>query len=150
MSPGRRKMLLHGRPRLRRGWSYVLLADFLVRLWAKRVSCGVVGGIHIFDRYAIDAAVDLQVMYGFGSARLAAELAPSATVQILIDVPGEHERSPSSPVPQEPVSLSELYGRYGAGADAILAAREPIDSMLNGTARLVVTSFIKSSGAEIS
>ena len=152
MSPGRRKTVLRERPRLRTAWSYVLLADLLTRLWAKRIRCGMVGGIHIFDRYAIDAAVDLEVMYGFRNARSAVKLAPSPTVQVLIKPAAEvvRSQSPYSAVFHDHVSVLELYERYGAAVDAVLTAREPIESMLDGTARLVVTSFVTSSGAETS
>ena len=141
--PGRAKLLLRGRPRLRAAWSSLLLADFLLRLWTARSRCRLVGGIHIFDREAIDAAVDLEAFYGFGHPRLVVGLAPSPTVQILLkpsDWDGGRE-APTAPATGDGEIL-ELYRQYEQRADAVMTAREPIESLLDRAARLVVTAVL--------
>ena len=151
---GRRKIILDRRPRLRSLWCYLLVADFLVRLWAERIGCRVIGGIHIFDRCAIDAAVDSQVMYGFRNARLVVALTPSPTVQILLTPPppSEHEgsSSPSSTIAADGLGVGQRYRQYAGSADLIVEEKEPIRSLLDRAARLVLTSLITSEGARTS
>ncbi len=146
---GHRKMLLQRRPRLRTAWCYLLLADFLVRIWAELLACRVVGGIHVFDRYAIDAAADSQVLYSFHDARLAIALTPPPTVQILLKPRLEPEGSyfPSSRVREEHFCLIQRYKHYESSADAVFQAGEPLASLVDQAARLVLTSLATSDGA---
>ncbi len=144
----RRKHLLATRPKVRKAWCYGLLVDFLVRLWAERFRCHIVGGIHIYDRYAIDAAVDLEAMYRFPRASLAVALAPSPTVQLLLEPTGDADGTEhSATVPVTNGELARVYGRYEDAADATMAARQPLQSLLDDAAQLVMTSFVGSSGA---
>jgi hypothetical protein len=134
LPPGSRKMFLETRPRARTAWCCVLVADFLVRRYAEWVRARLVGGIHIFDRDATDAAVDLELLYRFRHASLAVRLAPRPTLQILLEPPqGDH-----------------LYRRYEDCADIVLTAREPLETLLERTAPLVVRSLVASARGEIS
>src|SRR4029077_8259532 len=112
-SRGSRKVLLHSRPRLREAWGRVLLTDFVLRLWAKRIRCRMVGGIHIFDRYAVDAAVDLEAIYRLSNARFVIALTPVPGMQILLKPAADCV--PSTPEDALPAVLDdgllELYGR---------------------------------------
>ena len=147
-APAGRKIFLRRRPKLREAWSYALLADFLLRLWAEHIHCRIRGGIHIFDRYAIDAAVDLEEIYDFSSAPLSVALAPSPTVQILLKPVGASNGSaPSSPVPSADERLVRRYGQYEHAVDAVMEAKQPLESLLDRAARLVMTSFVRSSRA---
>ncbi len=145
-APAARKQLLQSRPKLREAWCHALLVDFLFRLWAERLRCRILGGIHIFDRYAIDAAVDLEVMYHFPRASLAVALAPAPAVQILLGTAEPDRPARAVPVPVANGELARSYGRYETAADARMAAREPLESLLDDAARLVMMSLVRSSG----
>jgi hypothetical protein len=138
-----RKLLLARHQRLGRAWCYVLVADFLGRLYARRIQCRIVGGIHIFDRDAIDAAVDLETVYRFPNARLVVSLAPRPAVQMLIE-PSDHSDPSVAPPPtaRQDARLVAPYRRYESCADALLTAHEPLDSLMDIAARLVLTSYV--------
>jgi hypothetical protein len=133
-----KKLILHRHPRMRHAWSYALLADFLGREYLQRLRCRAAGGIHIFDRDAIDAAVDLETIYCFGNAALAVALAPRSAVQLLI------EPSPPSAA-RAPAAVG--YRRYARRADAVLTAREPLGSLIDAAAPLVLRSFVAAAGS---
>jgi hypothetical protein len=142
---GKRKELLRSRHRLQRGWSYVVLADFLVRLNAERARCRLTGGIHIFDRDAIDAAVDLEEEYGLTRADLAVRMAPPPRVQVLIaNAEGSNGIDPSS----RDAELAPTYERYRDLADEMIVSREPLVSQVDAVARAVVPAFITLAGGQ--
>jgi hypothetical protein len=133
-SPGSRKTLLNSRPRLREAWCWVLLSDYVFRLLLEHIRCRLAGGIHIFDRYALDAAADLEGTYGFSNASLAVRITPSPTVQILITGrTGE---------------LPEHYDRYGGLASATVPERAPLKRTVTDVARLALEVFVESARGE--
>jgi energy-coupling factor transporter ATP-binding protein EcfA2 len=134
LAPGHRKTLLQSRPRLRAAWCWVLVADFLVRRYAETTRSRLVGGIHIFDRDSTDAAVDLELLYRFRHAHVAVLLAPRPTVQILLT----------------PFGDDGLYRRYEDCADVVITEREPLESLLDRTAPLVIRSLVAAARGEIS
>jgi hypothetical protein len=119
-----RRALLGRRHKLRNFWCYVLVADFVIRTWARRVQCRFHCGIHIFDRSAIDAAVDLATVYGFSSAHLPIALTPSPDLQILI-----------KPAAGDAMSL---YADYESRAAMLANAGTPLASTVEQAARRVI------------
>jgi predicted ATPase len=119
-----RRTLLGRRQKLRHFWCYVLIADFVIKTWARRVQCRLHGGIHIFDRSAIDAAVDLATMYGVSSAHLPVALTPSPDLQILI-----------KPAAGDGTSL---YAQYEPCAAMVVNGGTPLASTVEQAARRVI------------
>lgn len=87
-APAEMKALLSGRDRLRAAWGWVLALDFLARAWGKSARARLQGGVHVFDRHAVDAAVELEAVYGFGHARFVAAAAPEADLRVLLSARG--------------------------------------------------------------
>jgi hypothetical protein len=134
-----RKTFLNEAPVLRAMWTYLLVVDFLFRLWRRRLRCRVEGGIHIFDRDAVDAAVDLEAMYACSQGKWISALGPTSDVQILI-----------APDVSRPVAMrfdghtAELYARHASSAHALLPGGEPVDSLVDQAARVVLASYMTS------
>jgi hypothetical protein len=128
------KLFLQAHPHVRRAWSYVLLADFLGRRYVQRIHGRMVGGIHILDRDAIDAAVDLESIYCFPNAALAVALAPRPAVQLLIE--------PASAASAAGFPAAAAYRDYAARADAVMTAHEPLGSLIDSAGRLVLRSLV--------
>ncbi len=131
VAPHERKQFLAERPRLRVAWGRVAAADAMVRLWARRARCRVAGGIHIFDRDAIDTEIDLAMMYGMQMPAWAAALAPRPSVQILL-------------VPRVSSDLSGLlYARRRTSADVLLVAHAPLEELVAAAARRLLAAYVE-------
>lgn len=125
-----------GAQALEQAWTYAVFADALSRLWLRRLRLRAKGGIHIFDRDAIDTAVDLQAMYGFRHAWLAPALAPSPAVQIILG-PGRDGRDAGSAV-----AGPGTYERYFGSADHIIAERDDLGLLVHRVAQIVLASYV--------
>jgi len=110
----------------------------------------MVGGIHIFDRYAVDAAVDLEAIYRLSNARFVIALTPAPGMQILLKPAADCV--PSPPEDALPAVLDdgllELYGRHANLADAIVEGRQPLEAVRDQVAELVVQGFVRAGGAK--
>lgn len=82
------KDVLARRSLLRRVWAWVLATDYMIRVWAKVARARIAGGVHVFDRYAVDAAVDLRLVYGLRGARRLVRLAPAPDVRVMVTAEG--------------------------------------------------------------
>jgi hypothetical protein len=122
------RSILHERPRALRAWRCLLAADLLVRLWARHALCRMTGGIHIFDRHAIDGVADLEAMYGTADARWLVRVAPRPDVRILFRDGG-------------PDAMG--YAPYEAVADALLTPRDPVEVLVDCAAREVLKPYVQ-------
>jgi energy-coupling factor transporter ATP-binding protein EcfA2 len=122
------RSVLGERPRALRAWGCVLAADLLARLWARHARSRMAGGIHIFDRHAIDGVADLEAMYAVADARWLARLAPRPDVRILFRDGG-------------PEAIG--YAPYEAVADALLTPRDSIDVLVDHAAGEVLKPYVQ-------
>ena len=127
------KKHLEGRPLLARLWGGVLMADFVVRAWLRWLQSLVRGGVWIYDRYAIDAAVELDAGYHLPNAAVVTKLVPKPELSVLIKVDGAQARARSDD--SEPSgyvdATSEIYPRYGDQYDLVLNGNRPLNDLLN-------------------
>ncbi|MDQ3877267.1 MAG: hypothetical protein M3290_02790 [Actinomycetota bacterium] len=112
--------VLRRHPALDRVWSGVVALDYVARLWLIVVRARIKGGIHLFDRFAVDAAVDLRAMYGSRFSSMILKASPHPNVSILILPPGESEETGAGD-----------YARYQNRFDAILVRPRVGDIDLN-------------------
>ena len=115
-SGGGYKEVLTRHSRLRRVWVWVLVADYLARVWAKVLRARLTGGVHVVDRYAVDAAVDLSVVYGFAGGRRLLRLAPTPRLRVIVTASGV-DLSRRGDTPADPAVLARslaLYEEWGA------------------------------------
>jgi hypothetical protein len=103
------KRFLERHPRLRTLWGYVLAGDFLMRLWMRLFWAKIIGGIHIFDRYTVDAAVDLAIVYKFAPARWVVKLALKPNLSILIWINKEEALKRGAVLPSPDYLEKSLY-----------------------------------------
>lgn len=98
-------------------WGYVLACDLLIRLWLHLLWAKMIGGIHIFDRYAVDAAVDLATIYKFTAARWITKLSPKPDVGVLLwvdkeETPKRGTTLPSSNYLEQSLRLYQEWQDY--------------------------------------
>lgn len=110
---GSNKELLAQRSRLRRAWVWVLGADYLVRAWAKVLRARAGGGVHVVDRYAVDAAVDLKVVYGSARSDRITRLAPKPHLRVMVTAGGV-DLSRRGDTPADPDVLASSLDAYDA------------------------------------
>jgi hypothetical protein len=125
-----RRQFLTERPVARAAWGWLVAGDAFVRLWTRRARCRAVGGIHVFDRDAIDTEVDLASMYGLELPRWAAVLAPRPSVQILLAPRASSHGN------------AALYAQHEAAADVLLVAREPLSKLVALAASRVLAAYV--------
>jgi hypothetical protein len=119
---------LHARPGALSAWGCVLAAELLARLWARYARCRMTGGIHIFDRHAIDGAADLEAMYAIADARWLVRLAPRPDVRIMFRTGGPDAAG---------------YAQYERAADALLTPRNPVEVLIDRAAREVLRPYVQ-------
>jgi hypothetical protein len=122
------RSVLAERPLALRAWGCVLAAELLARLWARHARCRMAGGIHIFDRHAIDGVADLEDVYAVAAARWLARLAPHPDVRILFRTGGPG---------------AVVYAPYEAVADALLTPRDSIDVLVERAAGEVLKPYVR-------
>lgn len=93
----------HDEESLRKGrlWRTLVCTDYLLRVTAQVARARLKGGVHVFDRYIVDAAGDLASKYGVIHVDTLSRLAPRPDLTVLLSVPIEvaQERT-STPVEQ--------------------------------------------------
>jgi glycosyltransferase involved in cell wall biosynthesis len=118
-----RKQLLHRHRVLRSIWAGVVAADFLVRVWTLRLVHR--RGVHVYDRFVIDGAIDLAADYGSRLwTRLVLALGPRADIAVLlkVDLAVAAARS-ETPMPEAYSRVAHpLYARYAGSCDVVLDA----------------------------
>jgi energy-coupling factor transporter ATP-binding protein EcfA2 len=138
------KHFLERHPRLRALWGYVLACDFLLQLWLRMPWAKLIGGIHIFDRYAVDAAVDLASTYKFKSAHWIIKLSPKANLGVFLWV-DQNEALKRSTTPassdrwEESLRLYELYQEY---FHMRLSGREDPGCLLEQVAQPILREYL--------
>lgn len=144
-SPTFYKHFLLSHPHLRNFWGYVLAGDFLTRLWLRLFWAKMRGGIHIFDRYAVDAAIDLAVIYKFAPARWVAKLAPKPALGVLLEVEEQALKQgttllPSSDCLEESLRLYRAYQDY---YHLKLSCRDTPEHLLEQAAQPVLKTCLR-------
>jgi hypothetical protein len=138
------KRFLERHPRVRVIWGYVLACDFLLRLWLRMLWVKLIGGIHIFDRYAVDAAVDLASTYKFKSAHWIIKLSPKANLGVFLWV-DQNEALKRSTTPassdrwEESLRLYELHQEY---FHMRLSGREDPGCLLEQVAQPILREYL--------
>ena len=133
------KQVLERRPALRTVWSWVLLVDFATRVWSRHLGLRVNGGVHIFDRHTLDAVIDLEAVYRFAAPSWSLALIPSPHVRILVEAPPDEAGVN--------VLAADLYRRYRGTADAVVAGRRPVSSLVEEVAPAVLARYFAPDGS---
>lgn len=142
-STGYKRFLEH-HPHLRTLWGYILACDFLMRLWLRFLLAKLIGGIHIFDRYAVDAVVDLASTYKFKSAGWLTMLAPKVNLSILLWV-DQDEALKRSTTPTSSERLEEglrLYELHRECFHMKLFGREDPEYLLEQAAQSILREYL--------
>jgi energy-coupling factor transporter ATP-binding protein EcfA2 len=124
-------------PWLEVGWRYLTMTDVVTRFWMSRIRYRLAGGVYILDRDALDAAVDLDEMYGFSRSSAVRAASPSPSLQVLI-VAGSPDQGEDAP---DSVSV----GRYLAlaqDADVLITERSDVSLMAKDIARAVMHDYV--------
>lgn len=143
------KAVLSRHDRLRTLWGWVLAGDFLVRVWGKTARARWQGGVHLFDRHAVDAAVELQAVYGFGRAATVAAGAPRPDLRVLLRArPAELAARGDSPLaPQALESFLTVYTDPRWGFDHELETSSSVEEVAEELARLALRRMSEKSGS---
>ena len=132
LQPSRRKEALKDRKSLQRLWASVVTADYVLRAWARTLRARAAGGIHIFDRYTIDAVADITGDYNICLPKWARLLMPQADLEVLLVTDPSHASARSS----TPASTSmlraahDVYKEAERRADLRLDASRPANELL--------------------
>ncbi|HYO61012.1 MAG TPA: hypothetical protein VEU29_03850, partial [Actinomycetota bacterium] len=148
--PAEMKTMLSGRDRLRAAWGWVLALDFLARAWGKTARARLQGGVHVFDRHAVDAAVELEAVYGFGHAGFVAAAAPDADLRVLLTARGADlaTRGDSPLAPAALETFLRIYRDPRWRFDEELDTTSSAEQVSEELARLTLARLVeKTSGA---
>jgi thymidylate kinase len=109
---------------LKEAWCWVLLLDFLIRAWSDTIEARMRGGIQVFDRYTVDAQVDLAVKYAFRPHPLIERLGPKPDLAVLLQIaaPIARSRSETPATELESQQANLLYTKLEGLFDLVLDA----------------------------
>lgn len=134
---------LVGKPKLQSSWARAVAVDYVTRLWGAVLAARAHGGIHIFDRFTVDAKADLLAFYGVSLPETFWKSAPKVDFSILMNIdPAESSRRSSTPATDHYLSAVEpLYAAYGKNVDLVLDAAESPESLADQALRAVMLAF---------
>jgi hypothetical protein len=109
----------------------------VIRLWLSWIRNRLAGGVYILDRDTLDAAVDLDEMYGLARSSAVRAASPSPSLQVLI-VAGSSDHDEDAPNPTS-VGRYLALARY---ADVVVTERSDTSLMAKDIARAVMHDYV--------
>jgi hypothetical protein len=103
-------------------WSALVAADLGMRLWGGVTSAAARGGVHLFDRFALDGAVDMGLLYGRPAPALQ-RLRPPVHLSVLVLPPPGGWNGEGAAEEADNDDAAGLYTEQAASFDVVVDGR---------------------------
>lgn len=139
------KGFLSNHPRLRMLWVYILSIEYIIRLWILKAKAKFRGGIHIFDRFAVDTVVDLDTIYKFPQSDWVINCLPKPDLSIYLSIDGQtalqRSKTPSS---VENINSSlKKFESFKGNFSIVLSGCDNIHSLTTKAISLILRDYFK-------
>ncbi|MDQ1446018.1 MAG: hypothetical protein QOI20_2482 [Acidimicrobiaceae bacterium] len=104
-------------------WAAAVAVDLVGRLWWQVISGRVRGGVHIFDRFTVDGAADMVLLYDTDARKPLLRVSPNADLSVLVLPPPQGWPDPPPP-DQTEGDAGPVYEAESARFDVVVEQAE--------------------------
>lgn len=144
VASSRSKQALEQQSILRRIWGYVVVFDYITRLWSYMLIAKIKGGIHLIDRYTIDAVVELTTKYHMYGVEKILHLTPQPDFYIFLQADKDNASKRSlTPLQVDYLESSyETYQTYFDKFDLVLCVNSKPEVIAETCGKLVLQAYL--------